>query len=265
MVGGKEPIGGCQSRDAQDTTGWSSRHWRRMWGLMLRTARVCKALGTSLLVTWPECLTVQDTCIYCCETCAAKLERAHKGKIVPHRLTWAFKLDKGPIIITSLSQPCVRVPAELEEEAEGEGAGEEGPAADGVKSDVGLVLDINSDEEESRNCVNGRFLGQDIRDVVAQLTKGEQGHLSNDDYLGALGEDGDQAVVRIALLDGAPARDQREGPRLTPRAAGDPNGDPNGELVLRLPWPAGIGLAEKSRYRELRSPQGVGHPLYTHP
>lgn len=96
---------------------------------------------------------------------------------------------------------------------------------------------------QGRDRVSGRFFGQDIRDSVARLTKDEQDHLSDDDYVAVREKVGGKQVLRIALVErllrctgsakGAGA------PEDASRLAVD---DPAGRLVLRVLQPIGKGM-----------------------
>ncbi|KAG2489191.1 hypothetical protein HYH03_012216 [Edaphochlamys debaryana] len=57
------------------------------------------------------------------------------------------------------------------------------------------------EEEEGRDCVDGRFFGQDVREEVKRLTLEEQDRLSEDDYVAVLEELRGRTVMRVGLVE----------------------------------------------------------------
>ncbi|EFJ50412.1 hypothetical protein VOLCADRAFT_88729 [Volvox carteri f. nagariensis] len=97
---------------------------------------------------------------------------------------------------------------------------------------------------QGRDRVSGRFFGQNIRDAVARLTKDEQDHLSDDDYVAVLEEVGHQQVVRIALVERLlRSMATTKGKSSLEDASRLVRNDPAGRLVLRVLQPAGQGTA----------------------
>ena len=155
--------------------------------------------------------------------------------------------DEDPVQDAGLAGTSGTAPAGGEPDCTVEGDGEAGPPrghGHQQKRHPDLLLSALREfcrranaciARQGRDRVNGRFLGQDIRDAIAQLTKEEQDHLSGDDYVGVLEEADGKAVVRIALVERllritTMGGGKRRGEHVNPLATDDANG----ELVLRL-------------------------------
>ncbi|KAG2487236.1 hypothetical protein HYH03_014079 [Edaphochlamys debaryana] len=79
-----------------------------------------------------------------------------------------------------------------------------GPAADrGQQTRRQLGRDHRARRQvvAGRDCVDGRFFGQDVREEVQRLTLEEQDRLSEDDYVAVLEELRGRTVMRVGLVE----------------------------------------------------------------